>query len=107
MPDVTLTVNGRPYKIGCDEGQEERVMELGAYIDETVSQISSAGAATNDSHLLVLAGLVMADELFEKRANGGAEPAAGNSDADESAYAEVVNHLATRVEELAKRLEHT
>lgn len=112
MAEVTLNVNGRPYKIGCDEGQEDRVMELGAYIDNTVSQISSAGAATNDSHLLVLASLVMADELFEVRANGGAQaqadpaPQADNAPAiDESAYAELVEHLAKRVEELAKRLE--
>ena len=113
MAEVTLNVNGRPYKIGCDEGQENRVMELGAFIDNTVSQISSAGAASNDSHLLVLASLVMADELFESRNNGNGKaetaPAAlaAEDAVDIERYTEVINHLATRVEELAKRLEHT
>lgn len=110
MAEVTLSINGRPYKIGCDEGQEDRVMELGSYINNTVSQISSAGAATNDSHLLVLASLVMADELFESRINGNghAAPAPQPETAtpgDEETYLELVEHLTKRVEELAKRLE--
>ena len=112
MAEVSLSINGRPYKIACDDGQEDRVHQLGAYIDDRVSQIASAGAASNDSHLLVLAGLVLTDELFELKANGHDQAAAAAPQqeagiAGESEVAELVNHLATRIEALADRLEPT
>ncbi len=68
MSEVNLLIRGRSYGVGCDDGQEKRVKELGQYIDRKVREIGGgAGAAATEAHLLVLACLVMADELFETR----------------------------------------
>lgn len=65
MSAVNIKINGRPYTIGCDAGEEDRVIELGNYIDEKVQKLALSGGTATDSHLLVLAGIIMADELFE------------------------------------------
>ncbi len=65
MAEVNLHVNGKSYGISCDDGQEERVLNLGRYIDSRVREIASAGAAATESHLLVLASLLLADEVFD------------------------------------------
>lgn len=69
MSTVNLIIHGRTYGVGCDEGQERRVRELGQYIDRRVRDIAQAtgGASAAESHLLVLACLVMADEIFDVR----------------------------------------
>ena len=46
MPEVTLQINGRGYGIFCDEGQEERILELAAFIDSRLQDIAAAGAAS-------------------------------------------------------------
>ena len=67
MAEVTIYINGRSYDIACDNGQEGRIVDLAAYIDQRLQQISRTGAAYNDAHLTVLTSLVLADELFEGR----------------------------------------
>ena len=69
MTDVNLLIHGRTYGVGCDDGQEKRVRELGQYIDKRVREIAGAGGTSTEAHLLVLSCLVMADELFEARDN--------------------------------------
>lgn len=67
MAEVKLNIHGRPYGISCDDGQEGRVMEVGEYVDQRARDIASAGAASNETHLLVLTSLVLADEIKELR----------------------------------------
>ncbi len=71
MADVNITINGRIYEIGCDQGQEGRVVDLASYVDQKLQSIARSGAAYNDAHLLVLTALVLADEVFEARAAEG------------------------------------
>ena len=65
MAQVSININGRQYGISCDDGQEQRVRDLATYINASVGDIASAGAAQNEAHLLVLAALVLTDEVFE------------------------------------------
>jgi cell division protein ZapA len=64
MSDVRITINGRQFDIACDPGQEQRVLQLASLVDQRVHQIARAGSAYNDSHLMVLALLTMADEIM-------------------------------------------
>lgn len=115
MTEVNLTINGRNYGVDCDPGQEHRVLELAAYVDERVRQIAKAGAAQNDAHLLVLASLVLADELSETKnrqashaaavSKKGAAALSGLSRDEEATLAKVLDHLTGRIEALAARLE--
>ena len=65
MAEVNVSIHGKPYGISCDDGQEDRVLEVGRFVDARVKEISRAGAATNENHLLVLTSLVLADEIKE------------------------------------------
>lgn len=67
MSKVNITVNNRQFTIACDDGQEARVQQLGRYVDERFKELNSAGAAPNESYVLVLTALVTADEMFEAR----------------------------------------
>ncbi len=102
MAEVSLLINGRSYDISCDDGQEKRVRELGKHVDSCIKQISAAGAATNENHLLVLASLVMADELFTLR-----DQAQGSSgfEEDEAAIAGAIDTLAERIDSIADRIQ--
>ena len=67
MGHVNITIRGKSYGIACDDGQEDRVRHMGQFIDARLQDIAGAGAATSDSHLLVLTSLLMADEIHELR----------------------------------------
>ncbi len=117
MANVGLTINGKPYRVDCDEGQERRVQELGRYVDSRVREIAGAGAASTDAHMLVLTTLMMADEIYELRETLGnmsrqARPvhdtmpktAPGLSSDDEREILEAIDHLAARIDSVADRL---
>jgi len=44
MAQIMLTVNGRSYPVACDDGQEERIRQLGQYIDGKVTEFARNGA---------------------------------------------------------------
>lgn len=82
MSKVGIHVNNKLFTIACDDGQETRVKQLGQYIDERFRELGQAGAAPNESYMLVLTSLVIADEMFDAReaaeaatANAGNVPA--------------------------------
>lgn len=65
MADVKLMINGRPYSVGCDAGEERRVIELGQYLDARTREIGRATGTSDENHLLVLASLMITNELQE------------------------------------------
>lgn len=68
MADIKLIINGRPYDVGCDDGEERRVQDLGQYLDRQVRDIARATGTRDDNHLLVLASLMITNELRETAA---------------------------------------
>ena len=108
MAEVTVSIRGRNYGITCDDGQEGRVRELGAYVDEKIKAMAGAGAASSDAQLLVLTSILLADEVFEARDNqGDASTAAANShpsEVDEQVL-QTVENLASRVNTISERLQ--
>ncbi len=112
MAEVNLSINGRNYGIACDDGQEARVRELGGYVDDRLRDISGAGAAASENHLLVLTALVLADEIYDLRAYIDklmASPHAANSDAtspeEEELIVRAIDSLAHRINTLAGRIQ--
>ena len=120
MAEVNITMNGRVYEIGCDDGQEGRIVDLASYIDQRLQQIARSGAAYNDAHLMVLTSLVLADELFDVREQAGqpvknrkeaaaapAAPAApaGMDAEDEKALVKMLDKLTKRIDGIAARVQ--
>ena len=67
MAHVTVTVNGRKYRMGCREGEERRIQELAAEIDSCVQTIKGGTKAVQDDRLFLMAALLMADQLWDAR----------------------------------------
>ncbi len=108
MAEVNLNINGRNYGIACDAGQEKRVKDLGYYIDQRIKEISRAGAASNDSHLLILTALMLADEIFDLRDEmSELSEKAGESDAareEDALMVRAIDHIAERIDLIAGRI---
>lgn len=68
MATVTVTVHGRPYTVGCADGQEERLRQLARQFDETVTQVAADVGAVGDLRLFLMSSLLVADEAAELRA---------------------------------------
>src|SRR5690349_14423523 len=109
MAEVNLSINGRNYGIACDDGQEKRLKDLGYYVDQRMKEIARAGAANNESHLLVLTALMLADEVYDLReeiADLG-ERTAQDEDVkqDEVLMAKAIHNLAERIDLIAGRIQ--
>ena len=114
MSQLAITINGRSYQIACEEGQEKHLSDLGAYIDKRVKDLVASVGQIGDTRLLVMASLLIADELSdlydeldaaraEKRTP---ERASGNgAGAAEDALAERLDSAARTIEDIAARLE--
>ncbi|MFA5592002.1 MAG: cell division protein ZapA [Micavibrio sp.] len=109
MAEISITINGRNYGISCDDGQEKRVTELARYVDGRLREIARAGAATNESHLLVLTSIILADEVSDLKAQGVVSPGATMgvkmSDEEEEAIVTAIDLLASRIDAIAGNLQ--
>ena len=65
MPMVDITVNGRRHSVQCGDGEEARVRGLAAYIDRKISELSPTSQQVGDARLMLLASLMVADELSD------------------------------------------
>lgn len=103
VANVDISINGRIFAVACDEGQEDRVRALATMVDSRVRSLASQSpvGAVGETHLLVLAGLMLADELTEAKAHGGETDESGNQDLLVAA----VDHLTDRIGLIAARLE--
>ena len=114
---VSVTINGQNYPMACEAGEEDHIRSLATRIDDVAQQILASGATINESRLLVMVGLILADRLHE--AEGEAEatnstesppPAATpapapENDQDNEALSASIEALAERLEHLASRLD--
>jgi cell division protein ZapA len=108
MGQISLTVNGRPFALVCDDGQEVRIRRLGQYVDAKVAEFVGSIGQAGEARLLLLAALAIADELadanetlrLERSRTHDTEAAAAVD-----AAANGIHGIAQRVEALAARLE--
>lgn len=64
MAQVTVIVNNRNYTLACDDGEEEHLADLAAQIDNRIAELATEGGVpSNDAKLMLMASLVIADEL--------------------------------------------
>jgi len=68
MGTVTVDINGRPYSVGCADGQEDRVRMLARQFDEHVRQVGRDVGQVGEPRLLLMAALLVSDELADIRA---------------------------------------
>lgn len=102
MGQVTLEIAGRPYSLGCRDGEEAHLERLGRIVDARAQDAARAAGAMTENRQLLLAALLLADALTENSASGPPAPSAPVI--DEGAII-AIERLAERIENLAETLE--
>lgn len=68
MGQVSITVNDRVYRLVCDDGDEDRLVELATYVKSKVAGLTEQFGHAGDERLMLMAALLVADELYDARA---------------------------------------
>ena len=112
MAEMTVSINSRPFQIVCRDGEEAQVMQLADDLAARVADIKKGNEKAGDSHLLVLAGLVLSSELRDLkreldemklemvRAGTSREELAGRVGEMETTLEKALNGAAERIENL-------
>ena len=116
MPQVTVSIDGKTYRMACDDGQEEHLIELAGRFDRYVTHLKGAFGEIGDQRLTVMAGIMVMDEFVElqKRVKGmeteiatlrkTRDDALTKADKNDAALTGALSNLAERMENLAGRL---
>lgn len=102
MGQVTIAVGGRQYSLVCGDGEEPQLERLASYVDEKVEALSATLGRISESRMLLMASLLIADELMDlkTRISEGGGPVADTGDTEQKLF-----RLAERLESLAFGLE--
>jgi cell division protein ZapA len=108
MAQVEVTVNGRQYIVACEDGKEEHLLELADYLDRSVAELVQSIGQVGEARLMLMAGLLIADELFDSRNSiiKLESELAGAELAGDKAVGEVVNAANTVIERITSRLDN-
>ncbi len=79
MGQVAVTVFGRSYRFDCGEGEEARLGELAAFLKGRVEELNRQFGNAGEERLLLMAALLIADELWDARAALAGKQGAGAS----------------------------
>ena len=121
MPEVTVDVAGRSYRIGCGEGEEVHLVRLAELVDNEASRLGRKLGQMTEGRLMLMSALMLADKLADaEAAQAEAERRAVNAEklaesraaaADlfdperDTKIASNLDALAARIETLASRVE--
>jgi cell division protein ZapA len=103
MPQVTLHINGFSYVLGCKDGEEEHLHAMAAEVDRRIDSVKNSAGPSGEARMLVIAALLMADELHDQSQRPTVPGEAAKPDGRLSRR---LGRLAKRAEEIAVELEH-
>jgi len=116
MAQVTVRINGYAYTVGCQDGEEEHLQAMAAEVERRIESIKVAAGPSGEARMLVMASLLMADDLYELKsdlraaqsgqATGHTNGAPQVAPAADPKLARRLGKLAKRAEEIALDLEH-
>jgi cell division protein ZapA len=116
MPQVTVTINGRQFRMACEDGQEAHLLDLARDLDTRIEGLRAKFGEIGDTRLTVMAALTVADLLTESASRirqledrlAALEKAGGEAAGlDRAAHAAIpppLNAAADRVESITKKL---
>ena len=119
MPEVNVEINGRRYRMACEEGQEAHLLALAARFNSHVDAFKGDFGEIGDNRLTVMAGIAVVDELAEAerrieqlKQDVADLTAAGEALSDEAEdlekrFAKRLNEAARKIESIATVLDET
>jgi cell division protein ZapA len=115
LAQLTIKINGYAYTVGCEDGQEQHLQAMCEQVEKRVESIKALGGNSGEARLLVLASLLMADEIHDLRIEldslrsaGAKSPRAKSEPGTVKADQELtrkLGRLAIRAEQIAAGLE--
>ena len=104
MAQVDVSVNGQSYRIACEDGQEDRLVDLAAVVDEKVIGLVNQIGQVGSNRLLVMAALIIADELVDlKNEAGSSQELEDNTNQQDTVLA--LQEITKRIENIADQVE--
>ena len=100
MGAITVNIGGRDYSLACRDGEEPRLGQLASHLSHKADELRDSLGQMSEPRLLLMAGILVADELFDLRATPANAAATANAQ-----LGEALSQLAQRVESLAESLE--
>jgi cell division protein ZapA len=119
MTQVSVTINGRQFRMACEDGQEDHLMNLARDLDSRIEGLRSKFGEIGDTRLTVMAALTIADALAETNQRikkleddiaaiqGTRVEAADRAKDSQEAVAAALNAAAERIETITKKLNQT
>ena len=119
MSHINVTINGRQYRMACEEGQEVRLLKLAESLETRVEQLRGKFGEIGDQRLTVMAALTVCDELLDatsrlrtmeeelESARNLRAAAVDRARLTQSAVASALNAAADRIEKTAQVLNRT
>lgn len=116
MSQINVTINGRQFRMACEDGEEEHLSRLAEDLDARISRLRLRFGEIGDTRLTVMAALTLSDELAEAREKlKRVEPeiaamqeagtqSAERSNATQAAVSAALNSAAERIERMTRRL---
>jgi cell division protein ZapA len=110
MPEVNVEINGKKYRMACEEGQEDHLLGLAGEFNRRVEQFKDVFGEIGDIRLTVMAGIALIDELAvaEERIAALKQDVSALTDAGQSVSAEIDEleaKFARRMNDAARKLE--
>ena len=119
MTQVSVTINGRQFRMTCEDGQEGHLVNLARELDARIGSLRTKFGEIGDTRLTVMAAITVADELAEAGARikrleeeiavlqSAQLATSDHSKAAQAAIASALGAAAERVESITKRLNQT
>lgn len=119
MSHINVTINGRQYRMACEEGQEVRLLKLAESLELRIQNLRGKFGEIGDARLTIMAALTVCDELVDagNRIRGLEEElnslhdvravAADRAKATQIAVANALNAAADRIEKTTQVLNRT
>ncbi len=110
MPEVNVDINGRKYRMACEEGQEQHLLTLADRFNQHIELFKGTFGEIGDNRLTVMAGIAVLDELAEaeRKIEQLKQDVAGLSRAGEQISheaEELERRFAKRLNEAARKIE--
>jgi|TARA_B100000401_G_scaffold96865_1_gene62250 Uncharacterized protein conserved in bacteria len=104
LAQVDVSVNGQSYRIACEDGQEDRLVDLATMVDEKVLELVNQIGQVGSNRLLVMAALIIADELVDlKNEAGSLQEQKDNTNQQDTVLA--LQEITKRIENIADQVE--
>ena len=119
MSQVNVTINGRQFRMACEDGEEARMSRLAEELDASIATLRTRFGEIGDTRLTVMAALTLADQLSETKEKlqrlepelatlrNASVASADHSQATQTAVVAALNAAAERIENITKRLNET